>query len=183
MRVRSVGQDGVRDAYLAVSPAYLGAAQVAFHQHDFHQHERGAWKQLNQIHFHTVDSVNRMNTILWISRTVDPQYLCFLFSPQYLCFSNTFVFGYFANPQYLIPAHRSQVALPAAGSNEWAASVKSRADTGTAEVAGWFPSAAARALSDVIILELGSRPRPGFGSRGCIFLILGRAVGERAFRG
>jgi hypothetical protein len=52
MRVRSVGQDGVRDAYLAVSPAYLGAAQVAFHQHDFHQHECGAWKQLNQIHFH-----------------------------------------------------------------------------------------------------------------------------------
>ena len=71
--------------------------------------------------------------------------------------------------------HWSQVALPAAGSNEWA-SMKSRAGTGTAEVCSWFPSAAARALSDVILLELGLRPRPRFGSRACIFLILGKAV-------
>ena len=41
---------------------------------------------------------------LW--EPIDPQYLCFLFSLQYLCFSNTFVFGYFSNPQYLIPGIR-----------------------------------------------------------------------------
>ena len=34
---------------------------------------------------------------------IDIQYLCFVFSFRYLRFSNTFVFGYFANPQYLIP--------------------------------------------------------------------------------
>ena len=38
---------------------------------------------------------------LW--EPIDPEYLCFLFSLQYLCFSNTFVFGYFSNPQCLIP--------------------------------------------------------------------------------
>jgi hypothetical protein len=30
--------------------------------------------------------------------------------PQYLCFSNTFVFAYFSNPQYLIPNVPSRIS-------------------------------------------------------------------------